>query len=211
MVRLSFDRPLKLGILISGRGSNMEAVAMAVRDEKLEADIQVVISDNPVAPGLEKAKSYGIQTVVVDRSQFGTREDLDAEFVRILKEYDVNLVLLAGYLKLITPVFIEAFPFRILNIHPSLLPSFKGLHAQKQALDYGVKVSGCTVHFVDEGLDSGPIFMQQEVPVYDSDSEVDLCGRILVEEHQLIVRSLQLISEFNFECHGRQISIEEQR
>lgn len=182
---------MKIGILISGRGSNMVALVDAVRTgEILASEIAVVISDKPDAAGLEKARERGVETVVIER-RGRTREEHDAEIVTELNKRGVELVCLAGYMRLLSPSFVAAFPNRIINIHPSLLPAFPGLNVQQQALDAGVKVAGCTVHFVNEDLDAGPIIVQKEVPVLDGDTAETLAARILEQEHGLYVEAVK--------------------
>ena len=172
----------KLGILLSGRGSNFEAIADSIQTGKLQAEIAIVISNRGEAKGLQSARQRGLRTqLIVSKGRI--REEHDAEVIAALKGTNVDLVCLAGYMRLLSPEFVRAFPDRILNIHPSLLPAFPGLDAQKQALEYGVKVSGCTVHFVDEHLDHGPIILQRTVPVLDGDDEGSLSSRILQQEH----------------------------
>jgi len=172
----------KLGILLSGRGSNFEAIADSIQTGKLQAEIAIVISNRGEAKGLQSARQRGLRTqLIVSKGRI--REEHDAEVIAALKGANVDLVSLAGYMRLLSPEFVRAFPDRILNIHPSLLPAFPGLDAQKQALEYGVKVSGCTVHFVDEHLDHGPIILQRTVPVLDGDDEGSLSSRILEQEH----------------------------
>ena len=172
----------KLGILLSGRGSNFEAIADSIQTGKLQAEIAIVISNRGEAKGLQSARQRGLRTeLIVSKGRI--REEHDAEVIAALKGANVDLVCLAGYMRLLSPEFVRAFPDRILNIHPSLLPAFPGLDAQKQALEYGVKVSGCTVHFVDEHLDHGPIILQRTVPVLDGDDEGSLSSRILQQEH----------------------------
>jgi phosphoribosylglycinamide formyltransferase-1 len=172
----------KLGILLSGRGSNFEAIADSIQTGKLQAEIGIVISNRGEAKGLQSARLRGLRTQLII-SKGRIREEHDAEVIAALKGANVDLVCLAGYMRLLSPQFVRAFPDRILNIHPSLLPAFPGLDAQKQALEYGVKVSGCTVHFVDEHLDHGPIILQRTVPVLDGDDEGSLSSRILQQEH----------------------------
>jgi phosphoribosylglycinamide formyltransferase 1 len=172
----------KLGILLSGRGSNFEAIADSIQTGKLQAEIAIVISNRGEAKGLQAARQRGLRTqLIVSKGRI--REEHDAEVIAALNGANVDLVCLAGYMRLLSPGFVRAFPDRILNIHPSLLPAFPGLDAQKQALEYGVKVSGCTVHFVDEHLDHGPIILQRTVPVLDGDDEGSLSSRILQQEH----------------------------
>ncbi len=184
---------MKIGILISGRGSNMVALVDAINSGEIPAsEVAVVISDKVNAAGLTKARERGVETTVIERKG-RTREDHDAEMIGELKKRGVDLVCLAGYMRLLSPSFIHAFPNRIINIHPSLLPAFPGLDAQKQALDAGVKITGCTVHYVDENLDAGPIILQKAVEVRDDDTVDTLSGRILVEEHSLYVESIRMI------------------
>jgi phosphoribosylglycinamide formyltransferase-1 len=175
----------RIAILISGRGSNMVALADAVRDGTIpDTEIAIVISDQPHAGGMEKATERGIEALVIER-RGRSREEHDREIVAALQTRNIDLVCLAGYMRVLSNEFLNAFRGRILNIHPSLLPSFPGLDAQKQALEHGAKLSGCTVHFVDETLDGGPVIAQREVPVYENDTVDSLSTRILVEEHKL--------------------------
>lgn len=196
---------MKIGILISGRGSNMIALVKAVQGGQIpNSRIAVVISDKIEAAGLEKAKMRDVETLVIERRK-RTRKEHDAEIISELKSRHVELVCLAGYMRLLSPEFIAAFRGRILNVHPSLLPSFPGLDAQQQALAYGVKFSGCTVHFVDEGLDSGEIIAQKTVPVLDNDTVETLTHRILEQEHNLYVESVAKIVNNNYKVRGRQV------
>jgi phosphoribosylglycinamide formyltransferase-1 len=185
---------MKLGILISGRGSNMQAIVDAVLQRRIpDSEVAVVISDYAAAAGLTKAKEKNIETVVIERAG-RKRVEHDAEIISELKKRNVELVCLAGYMRLLSPEFIRAFPNRIVNIHPSLLPSFKGLDAQKQAFDFGVKVTGCTVHLVDEELDHGKIIAQRAVEVRDDDTAETLSARILEQEHELYIESIAKIA-----------------
>jgi phosphoribosylglycinamide formyltransferase-1 len=187
------SRKAHIAILISGRGSNMVALADAVRDGTVpNAEIAIVVSDQSGAEGLEKAKQRGIETRVIERRE-KTREEHDREIVSALKERKTDLVCLAGYMRVLSSEFIDAYRGRILNIHPSLLPSFPGLNAQQQALNHGAKRSGCTVHYVDETLDGGPIVAQREVPVLEDDTVESLSARILVEEHKLYPEALTVV------------------
>ncbi|MBA3334767.1 MAG: phosphoribosylglycinamide formyltransferase [Acidobacteria bacterium] len=196
---------MKIGILISGRGSNMTAIIEAVKSGQIiDSKVAVVISDKANAEGLQKAKERNIETLVIVRKN-RTREEHDAEIVAELKKRAVELICLAGYMRLLSPEFIRAFPDKILNVHPSLLPSFKGLDAQKQAIEYGVKVSGCTVHFVDESLDNGAIVAQSVVNVKDNDTAETLAARILEREHALYVEAIARIVEGKFEIRGRRV------
>jgi phosphoribosylglycinamide formyltransferase-1 len=196
----------RVGILLSGRGSNLEAIADHIDQGQLTAEITIVIGNVHDAPGLEKASRRGIDTVCL-ASKGLTREEYDQRLVDLLKERHVELVCLAGFTLLLTPGFVRSFPYRILNIHPSLLPAFPGLHAQRKALEYGVKYSGCTVHFVDEGLDSGPIILQAVVPVLDDDSEELLSSRILAQEHKIYSRAIQLVLDDQTVIDGRRVRI----
>lgn len=200
---------MKIGILISGRGSNMVAIIEAVRDGRIpNSEVTVVVSDKRDAPGLEKAKSYGVETLVIERNGL-KREEHDEKIIAELRRRGVELVCLAGYMRLLSKKFIEAFPNRIINIHPSLLPAFPGLEAQRQAFDYGVKISGCTVHFVDEQLDHGPIILQRAVEVKDDDTVETLSNRILEQEHRIYVEAIKLIVEGKLEIQGRRVLIRE--
>jgi phosphoribosylglycinamide formyltransferase-1 len=194
----------RLGILLSGRGSNFEAIADHIDRGELDAEIAVVVSNVDQAPGLQKARLRGLEAVFLG-SKGVPREEYDRRVVSVLKEKSVELVCLAGFMRLLSPVLVQAFPNRILNIHPALLPAFPGLEAQKQALEYGVKVSGCTVHFVDEDLDSGPIILQAVVPVLDADTEETLAARILKEEHKLYSQAIGMVLEGQFRIEGRRI------
>jgi phosphoribosylglycinamide formyltransferase-1 len=196
---------MKIGILISGRGSNMSAIAEAVRSGLIpDSEVAVVISDKLKAEGLEKAKKLGIDTLVITRK--GRKHDEhDAEIIAELEKHNVELVCLAGYMRLLSSDFVKAFPVRILNIHPSLLPSFKGLDAHEQAIEYGVKVSGCTVHFVDEHLDHGAIILQKAVDVIDDDTAETLSKRIIKYEHETYVEAVKLIVSGNYEIKGRKV------
>jgi phosphoribosylglycinamide formyltransferase 1 len=182
-----------LGVLISGRGSNLKAIIDAIEQKRLDASIAVVISNRAAAPGLDHARKAGIETLVISHKGFTTRDEYDRALVNALKERNVALVCLAGFMRLLSPVFIDAFPNRILNIHPSLLPKYPGLHPQQRALDDGAIVSGATVHVVNTELDAGPIVMQQEVPVEPGDTEDTLGARILTIEHQLYPRAIQQV------------------
>jgi phosphoribosylglycinamide formyltransferase 1 len=195
----------RIGVLLSGRGSNFEALADSVSAGRIPStEIAIVISNKPAALGLERAESRGIPTRAIP-SKGLDRETYDRQVVAVLQEYKVDLICLAGYMRLLSPYFVAAFPQRILNIHPSLLPSFPGLESQKQALDYGVKFAGCTVHFVDENLDAGPIILQAVVPVLDADDEHTLSDRILKEEHRIYTEAVKIILEGNYKIAGRRV------
>jgi phosphoribosylglycinamide formyltransferase-1 len=198
---------LKLGILISGNGSNLQSIIDHIEKGSLKAIIKIVISNNPDAYGLTRAKKHGIPIVVLKNGDFKNKEDYDLELINILKNNSVDLVILAGFMRIITSTVLNAFPQKIMNIHPALLPSFPGIHGQKQALEYGVKLSGCTVHFVDEGVDTGPIIIQNAVQVFDDDTEETLAARILKEEHRIYPQAIQLFSEGKIEIKGRKVRI----
>ncbi|HEX9111225.1 MAG TPA: phosphoribosylglycinamide formyltransferase [Terriglobales bacterium] len=192
-----------LGILLSGRGSNFGAIADSIDAGRIpDARIAIVISNRPDAPGIETARKRGLPTLVIP-SKGKDRQTHDQEVVAALKQYEVHLICLAGYMRLLSPWFVQQFPRRILNIHPALLPSFPGLEAQQQAYAYGVKVSGCTVHFVDEELDHGAIIVQKTVPVLDSDDEHTLAARILEQEHIAYTEAINIVLDGQFEIVGR--------
>ena len=197
----------KLGILLSGRGSNFEAIANNVQSGNLAAEIAVVISNKPEARGLETARRFGLWAVALP-SKGLDREAYDRQLVEVLKSRQVDLVCLAGYMRLLSASFVREFPMRILNIHPSLLPAFPGLDAQHQAFDYGVKTTGCTVHFVDEQLDHGPIVLQSPVPVLDSDTSDTLSARILAEEHKIYSETIRIVADGKFRIVGRRVILE---
>jgi phosphoribosylglycinamide formyltransferase-1 len=194
----------KLGILLSGRGSNFEAIADSIQAGRLPAEIAIVISNRADAPGLESARRRGLNARLI-ASKGRNREEHDADVVAALRDARVDVVCLAGYMRLLSPQFIRAFPNRIVNIHPSLLPAFPGLEAQKQAIDHGVKISGCTVHFVDEHLDHGPIILQKTVPVLDTDDDHTLSARILLQEHLAYTEALRLVLKDEVEVQGSRV------
>src|SRR5215472_1805634 len=195
----------RIGVLLSGRGSNFEALAESVAAGRIpNAEVAIVVSNREGAPGIDRANARGIATRVIP-SKGLEREAYDRQVVAVLNEQKVDLVCLAGYMRLLSPYFVAAFPERILNIHPSLLPSFPGLESQKQALDYGVKFAGCTVHFVNENLDAGPIILQAVVPVLDSDDEQTLSDRILKEEHRIYTEAVKIVLEGTYKIAGRRV------
>ena len=193
---------MRLGILISGRGSNFEAIANAIAARKLEAEIAIVISNRSSAPGLEIARLRGFPVRIVASAGL-EREAYDKLLVEELRVHQVELVCLAGFMRLLSATFVRAFPGRVLNIHPSLLPAFPGLDAQRQAIEHGVKIAGCTVHVVDEFLDSGPILMQAAVPVLDDDTVESLSARILLQEHSIYWKAIRLFTEDRVRIEGR--------
>lgn len=194
----------KLGILLSGRGSNFEAIMDSIQAGRLPAEVAIVISNRAEAPGLESARRRGLNAKLIP-SKGRVREEHDAEVVAALKDANVDLICLAGYMRLLSPEFIRAFPNRILNIHPSLLPAFPGLEAQKQAFEYGAKISGCTVHFVDEHLDHGAIILQKAVPVLENDDAHSLAIRILEQEHVAYTEAIKLVISGDIEVEGRRV------
>jgi phosphoribosylglycinamide formyltransferase-1 len=195
----------RIGVLLSGRGSNFEALADSIVAARIpNAEIAIVVSNREGAPGLDRAKSRGIPARAI-HSKGLEREAYDRQVVAVLNEHKVDLVCLAGYMRLLSPYFVAAFPNRILNIHPSLLPSFPGLESQRQALEYGVKFAGCTVHFVDENLDAGPIVLQSFVPVNDDDTEDTLSARILQEEHRIYSEAVRIVLEGRYKIAGRRV------
>ncbi|MBW2054007.1 MAG: phosphoribosylglycinamide formyltransferase [Deltaproteobacteria bacterium] len=198
---------VKLGVLISGSGSNLQSIIDNIEAGSLSAEIKVVVSNATDAYGLTRAEKHGLKTEMVEHKNFPSREDFDARLVQVLKENDVELVVLAGFMRVITSTFLKAFPNQIMNIHPALLPSFPGVHVWQTAIDYGVKFSGCTVHFVDEGTDTGPIIIQSVVPVLDDDDADTLAARILKQEHKIYPRAIQLYAEGRLEIQGRLVKV----
>ncbi len=196
---------LRVGVLVSGRGSNLQAIIDASEAGRIEAVVAIVISDVADAFALHRAKTQGIEPAFVDPNLFDTRETFEAAVIDLLRKHEVDLVCLAGFMRLLSPHFVREFLNRIMNIHPALLPAFPGLHVQGKALKHGVKFSGCTVHFVDEGTDTGPIIIQAVVPVMDDDTEESLSARILTYEHQIYPRAIQLFAEGRLEVRGRQV------
>jgi phosphoribosylglycinamide formyltransferase-1 len=195
----------RIGVLLSGRGSNFEALAESIASDRIpNAEIAIVVSNRDGAPGIDRAKARGIATHVIP-SKGLERETYDRQVVAALNEHKVDLVCLAGYMRLLSPYFVAAFPNCILNIHPSLLPSFPGLESQRQALEYGVKFAGCTVHFVDENLDAGPIVLQAVLPVNDNDTEDTLSARILQEEHRIYSEAVRIVLEDRYKIQGRRV------
>jgi phosphoribosylglycinamide formyltransferase 1 len=188
-------RLISLGVLVSGSGTNLQAILDAIAAGTLTARVAVVVSNVPGVAALDRARAAGVDGVVVDHKTFADRRAFDAAVIEVLRSRGVELVVLAGFMRIVTDVLLDAFPLRIVNVHPALLPAFPGVHAQKQALDYGVRVTGCTVHFVDRGTDTGPIIAQATVPVLDADDEESLSARIRTKEHELLPRALQWIAD----------------
>jgi phosphoribosylglycinamide formyltransferase-1 len=196
-----------IAVLISGSGSNLQAIIDASEKGEIPCTVGLVISNKADAYGLVRAKKHGIPTEVVDHRAFPGREEFDAKLVEILRGSGAELVCLAGFMRVLTPVFVRAFPNRILNIHPALLPSFPGTHGPRQALSYGVRFSGCTVHFLDEGVDTGPVIVQAIVPVYDDDTEETLAARILVQEHRIYPMAIRLFFAGKLHLEGRRVKV----
>jgi phosphoribosylglycinamide formyltransferase 1 len=194
-----------IGVLISGRGSNLQAIIDASRDGRLDARIAVVISNRADAYGLERARQAGIETAVRDHKAYASRVEFELALVEDLRDRDVQVVCLAGFMRLLGATFVNAYPNRILNIHPALLPAFPGLHAQRQAFEHGAKIAGATVHFVDTNLDAGPIVMQAAVPVLDTDTEDTLSARILEQEHLIYPAAIQKVLDGTFRIEGRRV------
>ncbi|MEK7210618.1 MAG: phosphoribosylglycinamide formyltransferase [Candidatus Binatota bacterium] len=201
-------RELPLGVLISGNGSNLQAIIDAIEEKQLDAVIRVVVSNREEAFGLVRARKHNIPTEVLDHRKFSSREAYDQALVDILKARQVELVILAGFMRLLSPVFVSSYSNRIMNIHPALLPAFPGLHVQRKALEHGARFSGCTVHFVNEGCDEGPIIIQAVVPVFPDDTEESLSARILKEEHRIYPRAIQLYSEGKLRVVGRKVLVD---
>ncbi|MCX6545324.1 MAG: phosphoribosylglycinamide formyltransferase [Acidobacteria bacterium] len=194
-----------IGVLISGRGSNLQAIIEATRDGRLDARIALVVSNRTDAGGLRRAQDAGIETLVRDHKTYVSREAFEQALVDDLRARDVSLVCLAGFMRLLGATFVNAFPDRILNIHPALLPAFPGLHAQRQAIEHGARISGATVHFVDTNLDAGPIILQAAVPVFDADTEDTLSSRILEQEHRIYPEAIQKILDGRWTIRGRRV------
>ena len=200
---------IRLGVLASGRGSNLQSIIDAMEAGKLDARIVVVISDKKEAQALERARKHGLRAVHISPGDYPTREDYDRALAKALQECAVDLIVLAGFMRIISPVLISAYPHRIINLHPALLPAFPGLHGQRQALEYGVKVAGATVHFVDEQLDHGPIILQASVPVMEADTEETLSARILEQEHRILPQAIQWFAEGRLKISGRLVRIKQ--
>ncbi len=198
-----------LGVLCSGRGTNLQSILAAVDSGQIPAPVGVVLTDKPDAKALERAEKAGIPHFCVDRKQYAGKQAFEEALVEKLRAHGVTLVILAGFMRILSPYFVHEFPGRILNIHPSLLPSFGGAHAHRDVLAYGVKVSGCTIHFVDEGMDSGPIILQTAVPVLDDDDEDTLAARVLEQEHKLYPRAIELFLNGKLNIEGRKVRIME--
>ena len=200
-------RQLPIGVLISGGGTNLQAIIDAIEAKRLDAAIKLVLSNKADAYGLVRAKNHGIATEILDHRNYPSRESYDRAVIDTLRAHGVELVVLAGFTRLLSPVFVKAYSNRIMNIHPALLPSFPGLHVQKKAVEYGVRFSGCTVHFVNDECDEGPIIIQAVVPVFADDTEEKLAARILKEEHRIYPRAIQLYAEGRLRVDGRRVIV----
>ena len=195
-----------IAVLVSGRGSNLQSIINSIERKELDVNLSVVISNKKEALALERAKKNGIETIFIDPTAYLNSQEYDKELIKKLRELSIDLVCLAGYMRILSKEVIQSFDRKIINIHPSLLPAFPGLNAQKQAIKYGVKFSGCTVHFVDSGIDTGPIIMQTAVPVYDNDDEKSLSKRILEQEHYLYPKAIKMIRENKINLSGRTVA-----
>jgi phosphoribosylglycinamide formyltransferase-1 len=200
-------RQVPIGVLISGSGTNLQAIIDAIEAKRLDATIKLVLSNKGDAYGLIRARYHAIPTEILDHKKYPSREAYDQAVVNLLRAHGVELVVLAGFLRLLSPVFVKAYSNRIMNIHPALLPAFPGLHVQKKAVDHGVRFSGCTVHFVNEECDEGPIIIQAVVPVFTEDTDATLGARILKEEHRIYPRAIQLYAEGRLRLDGRKVVV----
>jgi len=200
-------KKLPIGVLASGSGSNLQSIIDHIEQDRLDASIRVVISNNPDAYAVTRAQKHGIPFVIIRHQEFPDRAAFDRKMADTLVSYGVELVVMAGFMRVLSPLFLKTFPQRVINIHPALLPSFPGLHGQGQAFEYGVKFSGCTVHFADDGVDSGPIIIQAVVPVLETDTEDTLAERILREEHRIYPQAIQFYAEGRIDIHNRQVRI----
>jgi phosphoribosylglycinamide formyltransferase-1 len=206
---MAMARQVSIAVLISGSGTNLQSIIDAVEGKRLDAKIEIVLSNKADAFGLERAKKHGVPTVVLDHKSYSSREAYDQAVVELLLKREVELVVLAGFMRLLSPVFIKAFSNRIMNIHPALLPSFPGLQVQKKAVEHGVRFAGCTVHFVNEECDEGPIIIQAVVPVFADDTEATLAARILKQEHRIYPQAIQLYAENRLRVVGRKVLVDD--
>ncbi len=199
---------MNLGVLVSGRGSNLQAIIEAIEAGKLKAGIALVVSDREGVQAIERCAKHRIPHKVISRRSFNSKEEFEKKLVEAMKESRVDLVVLAGFMRVLSPFFLKEFPMRVINIHPSLIPAFQGLHAQRQALEYGARISGCSVHFVNEDLDNGPVIAQACVPVLPEDTEDSLSQRILTHEHRILPQVIKWISEGRVKVDGRNVLVE---
>jgi phosphoribosylglycinamide formyltransferase-1 len=205
---MAMARQVSIAVLISGSGTNLQSIIDAVEGKRLDAKIEIVLSNKADAFGLERAKKHGVSTVVLDHKSYSSREAYDQAVVELLQKRGVELVVLAGFMRLLSPAFIKAYSNRIMNIHPALLPSFPGLQVQKKAVEHGVRFAGCTVHFVNEECDEGPIIIQAVVPVFADDTEETLAARILKQEHRIYPQAIQLYAENRLRVVGRKVLVD---
>jgi phosphoribosylglycinamide formyltransferase-1 len=201
------EKILKIGVLVSGSGTNLQSILDACASDEYKARVVCVISNKADAYALERARNAGIPALHLDHRAYSGREGYDEALVATLHQFEVELVAMAGFMRIITPVLLEAFPNAVMNIHPALLPAFPGLHAQRQALEYGVKIAGCTVHFVDPGTDTGPIIIQAAVPVLEGDTEQSLSARVQKEEHRIYPEAIQMFAEGRLSVTGRTVAV----
>jgi phosphoribosylglycinamide formyltransferase-1 len=199
---------IRIGVLVSGSGSNLQSILDACKRSDIDGEVCIVISNIPGVYALERAQKRNVPTIVIPHTAYPDRESYDKELVRVLRDYRVDLVALAGFMRVLTPVFLKSFPGRVMNIHPALLPSFPGIGVRQTAIDYGVRFSGCTVHFVDDGVDTGPIIIQAVVPVYPDDTEEVLKERILALEHKIYPKAIQLFAQGRLAIEGRKVIIQ---
>ena len=199
--------PFRIAVLASGSGTNLQSIIDQQQSGKLSVDIALVISNNPGAGALDRAQQAGINTLCINHRNYSSREEFDQSLVNALQQANIDLVVLAGFMRIITPIMLKAFPQRIINIHPALLPAFPGLNVQQQAIDYGARFSGCTVHFVDTGVDTGPIIVQAVVPISPEDSAATLAARILEQEHRIYPQAIQWLAEGRVKIEGRTVII----
>ena len=204
-------RKIGIGVLVSGSGSNLQSIIDHIEGGKLDAEIRIVLSNNPEAYALERCTKHRIPTAVVDHRRFASREEFDRRVIEVLAASGVELVVMAGFMRVLSSEFFRAFPMKIMNIHPALLPSFPGIHVQQKAVEYGVKFSGCTVHFADEGVDTGPIIIQAVIPVDPDDTADTLAARILKEEHRIYPQAIQYYAEGRIEIEGRKVRVRDGR
>ncbi len=200
-------KKIRIGALASGGGTNLQAIIDRCADGSVDAEIVLLICNNPGAGALQRAERAGIPTLTIDHREFAERKEFDLAVVSALQEAEVDLVVLAGFMRIVTETILDVFPYRVMNIHPALLPAFPGLHVQKKAIEYGAKFSGCTVHFVDTGVDTGPIIIQAVVPIFDDDTEESLSARILAREHKIYPRAIQLFAEGRLKISERRVII----
>jgi phosphoribosylglycinamide formyltransferase-1 len=198
---------LKIGVLASGRGSNFQALIDAIENGALAASVELLVVDNPDAYAIERAKEHRIPSIYLEPGAYDSKNRFYTAIAEKLSERDVELVVLAGFMRVVKKPLLDVCPLKVVNIHPALLPSFPGLHGQRQAVEYGVRISGCTVHFVDEGVDTGPIIIQAAVPVYPDDTEESLSERILKEEHRILPKAVKLLAEGRLEVRGQKVSV----